>query len=344
MSVAWRASRLRELRSERRRAWRWLAIALGAELAATLAVPATRAFDYPRAADSCRSAAVRFLPLRCDGGDGPPVLDAGQGLRAAVLARGDARRALRRHRALARAAARLADGRAARARFVDHRARRRDRRARCAPPAASRGLAGLAGSRRLLARASGARRVAPAGGACRGGRHAVRLCRPAASLRDRGFRGRRASRLPAQRAAGAADGRGRARLAVCAAHALCGADARRLCAPDAAQGQFRRACRPHRLGRLHLRGPPVRAPGDRDGAFGRGPDRTRDALGRGALQRPDPEHRRRDRDRDAGRHGQLRDPDGRAHLRLPGAGHHQPASRGARGIRRPRAAPRIPGA
>ena len=47
MSVAWRASRLRELRSERRRAWRWLAIALGAELAATLVVPATRAFGIP---------------------------------------------------------------------------------------------------------------------------------------------------------------------------------------------------------------------------------------------------------------------------------------------------------
>ena len=47
MSVAWRASTLRELRSERRRAWRWLAVALGAELAATLVVPATRAFGIP---------------------------------------------------------------------------------------------------------------------------------------------------------------------------------------------------------------------------------------------------------------------------------------------------------
>ena len=47
MSVAWRASRIRELRSERRRAWRWLTIALGAELAATLLVPATREFEYP---------------------------------------------------------------------------------------------------------------------------------------------------------------------------------------------------------------------------------------------------------------------------------------------------------
>jgi len=47
MSVAWRASTLRELRSERRRAWRFLAIALGAEIAATLVVPAMRTFDVP---------------------------------------------------------------------------------------------------------------------------------------------------------------------------------------------------------------------------------------------------------------------------------------------------------
>ena len=70
----------------------------------------------------------------------------------------------------------LPHGRAACARFVDRRTRRRDRRARCAPPAASRGLAGLAGSRCLLARALGARRLAPAGGACRGGRRAVAVC------------------------------------------------------------------------------------------------------------------------------------------------------------------------
>ncbi len=219
------------------------------------------------AADGRRPPAVRFLPLRRDGGDGPAVLDARQVVRAAVLARGDARRALRRHRALARAAARLADGRAACARLVDRRARRRDRRARRAAPAAPRGLAGLAGARRLLARAPRARRRAPAGSACRGSRHAVGLCRSAASLRDRGLRSRRASRLPAQRAPRAADGRGGAGLAVRAAHALCGLDARRLCTPDAAQGQFRRARRPHRLGRLHLRGPPVRPPGDCDRRF-----------------------------------------------------------------------------
>jgi len=47
ISVAWRASGLRELKAERRSAWRWLALALGAQLAATLAVPATRAFDTP---------------------------------------------------------------------------------------------------------------------------------------------------------------------------------------------------------------------------------------------------------------------------------------------------------
>ncbi len=47
MSVAWRASSLRELKSERRSAWRWLALALGAQLGAMLAVPATRSFDIP---------------------------------------------------------------------------------------------------------------------------------------------------------------------------------------------------------------------------------------------------------------------------------------------------------
>ncbi|MEX0735542.1 MAG: EAL domain-containing protein [Steroidobacteraceae bacterium] len=47
ISVAWRASGLRELKAERRSAWRWLALALGAQLAATLAVPATRSFDIP---------------------------------------------------------------------------------------------------------------------------------------------------------------------------------------------------------------------------------------------------------------------------------------------------------
>ncbi|MGH8130221.1 MAG: putative bifunctional diguanylate cyclase/phosphodiesterase [Steroidobacteraceae bacterium] len=47
ISVAWRASGLRELKSQRRSAWRWLALALGAQLAATLAVPATRSFDLP---------------------------------------------------------------------------------------------------------------------------------------------------------------------------------------------------------------------------------------------------------------------------------------------------------
>ncbi len=47
ISVACRASELPELPSERRRAWRWLALALGAQLAATLASPASRSFDLP---------------------------------------------------------------------------------------------------------------------------------------------------------------------------------------------------------------------------------------------------------------------------------------------------------
>ncbi len=47
VSVAWRAAGLRELKTERRSAWRWLSLALGAQLAATLAVPAIRSFDIP---------------------------------------------------------------------------------------------------------------------------------------------------------------------------------------------------------------------------------------------------------------------------------------------------------
>ncbi len=47
ISVVWRASGLRELKTARRNAWRWLALALGAQLAAMLAVPATRSFDSP---------------------------------------------------------------------------------------------------------------------------------------------------------------------------------------------------------------------------------------------------------------------------------------------------------
>jgi diguanylate cyclase (GGDEF)-like protein/PAS domain S-box-containing protein len=47
IAVTWRAAGLRELKTVRRSAWRWLALALGAQLAATLAVPATRSFDMP---------------------------------------------------------------------------------------------------------------------------------------------------------------------------------------------------------------------------------------------------------------------------------------------------------
>ncbi|MGH6885679.1 MAG: hypothetical protein ACREGK_06355, partial [Geminicoccales bacterium] len=47
ISVAWRASGLRELDARRRSAWRWLACALLAQLVAMLAVPATRAQLLP---------------------------------------------------------------------------------------------------------------------------------------------------------------------------------------------------------------------------------------------------------------------------------------------------------
>ncbi len=46
MAVAARASTLPELNASRRHAWRWLALALGLEIAAMLAVPATRAFQF----------------------------------------------------------------------------------------------------------------------------------------------------------------------------------------------------------------------------------------------------------------------------------------------------------
>ncbi len=81
------------------------------------------------------------------------------------------------------------------------------------------------------------------------------------------------------------------------AHALCRADARGLCAPDAAFGQLRRPGRSHCLGRLHRGGPPVRAPGHRDGARGRSPDGSCHAFGRGALQRADPQYGGRHRHR-----------------------------------------------
>src|SRR5688572_16544607 len=47
ISVAWRASRLRELDARRRSAWRWLAAALLAQLVAMVVVPATRAQLLP---------------------------------------------------------------------------------------------------------------------------------------------------------------------------------------------------------------------------------------------------------------------------------------------------------
>ncbi len=47
ISLAWRASQLPELRPARRGAWRWLAVALLAQLVATCAVPLLRPFEHP---------------------------------------------------------------------------------------------------------------------------------------------------------------------------------------------------------------------------------------------------------------------------------------------------------
>jgi diguanylate cyclase (GGDEF)-like protein/PAS domain S-box-containing protein len=47
ISVAWRASELRELGAERRAAWRWLSYALLAQLVAMVAVPVTRGLEWP---------------------------------------------------------------------------------------------------------------------------------------------------------------------------------------------------------------------------------------------------------------------------------------------------------
>ncbi len=47
ISLAWRASELPELRPERRGAWRWLAMALLAQLVAAFAVPVLRPFEAP---------------------------------------------------------------------------------------------------------------------------------------------------------------------------------------------------------------------------------------------------------------------------------------------------------
>jgi len=63
MFAAWRASRLPDLKSERRNAWRWLALALAAQLAATLAVPATRSFDQP--AVQAASSLLQFAFFPC---------------------------------------------------------------------------------------------------------------------------------------------------------------------------------------------------------------------------------------------------------------------------------------
>ncbi len=63
MFAAWRASSLPEIKPERSNAWRWLAFALAIQLAATLAVPATRSFDYP--ALQAASSLLQFAFFPC---------------------------------------------------------------------------------------------------------------------------------------------------------------------------------------------------------------------------------------------------------------------------------------
>ena len=280
-------------------AWRWLAFALVAQLVATLAVPVRAPFE---AFLPCRRSPdlLQFAFFPCAALAATGLLRSTRGkafgpqfwLEATLVALcvGTVLWLALPHD--------LADDALPVARRLDRRPRRRDRRARRDPAAASRRLAGLAGTRRP----SPSRSAPWSARTCwKRMRRQPARCRlyagPLQLFVDRGLCRRRAFRLPAQRPARTADGCLGARFAVRLAHAVCRPDARRLCTPRAAQGQFRRARRAHRLGRLHRRGPAVRAPGDRDGALGRGPDRPRDALCRGALQRADPEHRRRDRDR-----------------------------------------------
>jgi PAS domain S-box-containing protein len=60
--VAMRSSGLHDLEVRRRNAWRWLALALGLELAAIFAVPATRAFHFPVLQAAVNALQFAFFP------------------------------------------------------------------------------------------------------------------------------------------------------------------------------------------------------------------------------------------------------------------------------------------
>ncbi len=62
MFAAWRVSNLADLKSRRGNAWRWLAFALAAQLAATIAVPASRSFDYPAVQIAASLLQFAFFP------------------------------------------------------------------------------------------------------------------------------------------------------------------------------------------------------------------------------------------------------------------------------------------
>ena len=283
---------------------------------------------------------IRLLPLRGHRRRRHAAVDARQVARTAILARVAARGALRRRRPVARDAARVRAGR----RVLGRDAGRHRHRAGLGPAAAPLGLEGLAGARDLRAGPDldvglGAARVHHD----RGRRHAEgRLS--AARAGDRRLRRRGASRLPAHRAPCAADRCRRTRLAARRADAIRGADAGGMHAARAALGKLRRSGGADRLGRLHRRGPPVRAPGDRDRPHGRHADRPGEALRRGAVLGADPQYQRRHRDRRLRRPDQLPDADRRADFRAAGPGADRPAAGGSGRLRGPAAAAGIPAA
>ena len=62
MFASWRVSRLAGLKSRRSNAWRWLAFALAAQLASTIAVPASRSFDDPAVQAAASLLQFAFFP------------------------------------------------------------------------------------------------------------------------------------------------------------------------------------------------------------------------------------------------------------------------------------------